>query len=92
MGAILAFGLFVQTSKAITIFYHIVSGFAFTSWAIFGASFFKRAQLSGITVTIFTLVLTIIAQAYDVDINNVSVNEAEASYRILTINRVSLLY
>jgi ABC-type multidrug transport system ATPase subunit len=53
---------FPTTNAAILIFYHLFVGLALTSFSIFGASFFRKAQLSGITITIFAIVLAIIAQ------------------------------
>ena len=44
------------------IVYCILTGFSLNSFAILGASFFRRAQLSGITVTVFALVLGVAAQ------------------------------
>lgn len=62
IGAVLGGGLWADTSKAIVIVYHILAGLALSSWTIFGAVFFRRAQLSGITTSIVTLVLGILAQ------------------------------
>ncbi|KAF2280775.1 P-loop containing nucleoside triphosphate hydrolase protein [Westerdykella ornata] len=53
---------FPTSSAAILIIYHILIGFALTSFSIFGASFFRKAQLSGITITILGIVLAIVAQ------------------------------
>ena len=53
---------FPTTSVGILIIYHILAGFALASFSIFGASFFRKAQLSGITITIGAIVLAIIAQ------------------------------
>ncbi|ROV87196.1 hypothetical protein VSDG_09929 [Cytospora chrysosperma] len=62
MGAIAKSLSFVHTSSGILIGYHILSGFALSSFSILGASFFNKAQLSGITVTMTAVVLAIIAQ------------------------------
>jgi hypothetical protein len=62
IGIILAAGLFTDTARIIPIFYHILAGLSLTSFSILGAVFFKRAQLSGITVSIVTLLLGILAQ------------------------------
>ncbi|KAL4967743.1 putative ABC transporter [Aspergillus stella-maris] len=62
MGGILKAGVYSRTSAAITLVYHILTGFALSSFAIFGASFFKRAQLSGIAVVLACLLLAVIAQ------------------------------
>ena len=62
MGAILRSLSFVHTSWGILIVYHILSGLALSSFSILGASFFNKAQLSGITVTMTAVILAIIAQ------------------------------
>ncbi|KAF1991763.1 nod factor export ATP-binding protein I [Aulographum hederae CBS 113979] len=54
--------VFIHTSVAMVLLYHLVAGFALSSFAIMGASLFRKAQLSGITVTIVSIVLAIIAQ------------------------------
>ncbi|KAF2792643.1 P-loop containing nucleoside triphosphate hydrolase protein [Melanomma pulvis-pyrius CBS 109.77] len=53
---------FPTTNVGILIIFHILAGSALASFSIFGASFFHKAQLSGITVTIGAIVLAIIAQ------------------------------
>ncbi|KAE8374236.1 P-loop containing nucleoside triphosphate hydrolase protein [Aspergillus bertholletiae] len=62
MGAILKYGIYSKTSAGITIVYNILAGLALSSFSIFGASFFKKAQLSGISVVIACLLLGVIAQ------------------------------
>lgn len=62
MGAILRGLAFIHTSWAIMIIYHVLSGLALSSYSILGASFFSKAQLSGITVTIIAVILAVIAQ------------------------------
>ncbi|KUI65178.1 ABC transporter A family member 2 [Cytospora mali] len=62
MGAILRGLSFVHTSWGILIVYHLLSGLALSSFSILGASFFNKAQLSGITVTMTAVILAIIAQ------------------------------
>lgn len=62
MGAILRALAFIHTSWAILIVYHVLSGLALASYSILGASFFSKAQLSGITVTITAVILAIVAQ------------------------------
>ncbi|ROW12585.1 hypothetical protein VMCG_00338 [Cytospora schulzeri] len=62
MGAIAQSLSFVHTSSGILIVYHILSGLALSSFSILGASFFNKAQLSGITVTMTAVILAIIAQ------------------------------
>jgi ATP-binding cassette subfamily A (ABC1) protein 3 len=53
---------FPTTSVGIMIIFHILAGCALASFSIFGASFFHKAQLSGITITIGAIILAIIAQ------------------------------
>lgn len=62
MGAILRGLAFIHTSWGILIIYHVLSGLALSSYSILGASFFSKAQLSGITVTITAVILAVIAQ------------------------------
>ena len=54
--------VFAHTSRAILIFHHILAGLSLSSFSLVGAAFFKKAQLSGITVTIISLILGIIGQ------------------------------
>ncbi|PLB35764.1 putative ABC transporter [Aspergillus candidus] len=61
-GGILKYGVYSRTSAGITIIYHILVGLALSSFSIFGASFFKKAQLSGITLVIVCLLLGVVAQ------------------------------
>ncbi|GIK00164.1 hypothetical protein Aspvir_004184 [Aspergillus viridinutans] len=61
-GAILKFGVYGKTSAGIVIIYNVLAGLALSSFSVFGASFFRKAQLSGITVVIVCLVLGVIAQ------------------------------
>jgi ATP-binding cassette subfamily A (ABC1) protein 3 len=65
MGAVLGVGVFAQTSRAIVVIYHLLAGLSLTSFSILGASFFKKAQLSGITLAIATLLLGVLAQVID---------------------------
>lgn len=62
IGVILGVGVFAETSLGVVIIFHILTGLSFTSFSIFISSFFKKAQLSGITCCILTIVLGIIAQ------------------------------
>lgn len=62
MGAILRALSFVHTSYGILILYHVLAGLALSSSSILGASLFNKAQLSGITVTMVSVILAIIAQ------------------------------
>ncbi|KAI4247922.1 MAG: hypothetical protein LQ352_006052 [Teloschistes flavicans] len=62
MALILSFGVFTKSSVAILVIYHILSGLALSSFSIFGASFFRKSQLSGISTTIISLLLAVLAQ------------------------------
>ncbi|EZF29399.1 hypothetical protein H101_06923, partial [Trichophyton interdigitale H6] len=62
MAIILKAVVFTKTSVGIQIIFQLLSGLSLASFALFGASFFKKAQLSGITVVIASLGLGIIAQ------------------------------
>ncbi|KAI3392302.1 hypothetical protein diail_5885 [Diaporthe ilicicola] len=62
IGVILRALSFVHTNWGILIVYHILVGLALCSFSILGASFFSKAQLSGITVTMTAVILAIIAQ------------------------------
>lgn len=62
MGLVLGVGVFASTSMAIVIIYHLLAGLSLASFSIFGASFFKKAQLSGITLALATLLLGVLAQ------------------------------
>lgn len=62
MAILLQKGLFTLTSMGIMVIFYILVGLASSSFALFGAAFFKKAQLSGITVTCVTLILGILSQ------------------------------
>ncbi|KAL9125089.1 MAG: hypothetical protein Q9217_005652 [Psora testacea] len=62
IGLILAFGVFQKTSVAILVIYNILAGLSLSSFSIFGAAFFHKAQLSGIVTTIIALLLAVLAQ------------------------------
>ncbi|KAI4610769.1 uncharacterized protein J4E87_010703 [Alternaria ethzedia] len=62
MGAILWALAFQTSNAAILIIFHILAGLSLTSFSIFGAAFFRKAQLSGITIVIVPILLAIIAQ------------------------------
>ncbi|KAL8961901.1 MAG: hypothetical protein Q9193_001617 [Seirophora villosa] len=59
---VLAQGVFAQTNAGILVIYHILAGLSISSFSIFGASFFHKAQLSGISTTIISLLLAVLAQ------------------------------
>ncbi|KAF4633176.1 hypothetical protein G7Y89_g4951 [Cudoniella acicularis] len=65
IGLVLGVGVFAQTSKAIVVIYHLLVGLSLASFSILGASFFKKAQLSGITLAIITLLFGVLAQVID---------------------------
>ncbi|KAL8909004.1 MAG: hypothetical protein Q9207_000455 [Kuettlingeria erythrocarpa] len=58
----LAYGVFAKTNAGILLIYHILAGLSISSFSIFGASFFHKAQLSGISTTIVSLLLAVLAQ------------------------------
>lgn len=62
LALILAFGVFAKTSVGILVVYNILAGLSLSSFSIFGASFFHKAQLSGISTTIIALLLAVLAQ------------------------------
>ena len=62
IGVVLRVGVFQKTSMATVIVYHLLAGLSLTSFSILGASFFKKAQLSGITLALTTLLLGVVAQ------------------------------
>lgn len=63
MGIIFSIGVFSRTSAAIVIVFHILSGLSLSSTSILGGAFFRKAQLSGITLVIVSLLLAVVAQA-----------------------------
>ncbi|KAH8887649.1 hypothetical protein GQ53DRAFT_725964 [Thozetella sp. PMI_491] len=60
--AIISRSVFATTNAGLVIIYHILTGLALASMSIFVASFFKKSQLSGVTVTIVQVLLAIAAQ------------------------------
>lgn len=62
MGAIVAGLNYSFTNAGVPIGYFIMAGLALSSWSIMFASLFRKAQLSGITVVITSIVLAIIVQ------------------------------
>ncbi|KIW02447.1 uncharacterized protein PV09_06258 [Verruconis gallopava] len=61
-GVILKVLVYTKTSFGIVVIWQVLSGLAFSSWSILGGSFFSKAQLSGISVIIVSLILAILAQ------------------------------
>jgi ABC-type multidrug transport system ATPase subunit len=68
-GIILKYGVFSKTSAGITVVNHLLTGLALSSFSIFGASFFRKAQLSGISVVIANLLLGVVAQVAGIKTN-----------------------
>ncbi|OJJ48429.1 hypothetical protein ASPZODRAFT_150657 [Penicilliopsis zonata CBS 506.65] len=66
---ILKFGVYSKTSAGVTVIFNLLMGLSLSSFSIFGAFFFKKAQLSGISMTITCLVLGIIAQLASITAN-----------------------
>ncbi|KAH9878382.1 hypothetical protein IAQ61_001654 [Plenodomus lingam] len=62
MGFIVWALAFRTSNAAILVIFHVLAGLSLTSFSIFGAAFFRKAQLSGITVVIVPILLAIIAQ------------------------------
>ncbi|KAF2134094.1 P-loop containing nucleoside triphosphate hydrolase protein [Dothidotthia symphoricarpi CBS 119687] len=62
MGLIVWALAFKSSSAAILIIFHILAGLSLTSFSIFGGAFFRKAQLSGITIVIIPILLAVIAQ------------------------------
>ncbi|KAH8731544.1 hypothetical protein GQ44DRAFT_642779 [Phaeosphaeriaceae sp. PMI808] len=62
MGFIVWALAFRTSNAAILVIFHILAGLSSTSFSIFGAAFFRKAQLSGITIVIIPILLAIIAQ------------------------------
>lgn len=54
--------VFRTSSVGILIIYHILAGLSLASFSILGAAFFKKAQLSGISIVILYILLGVIAQ------------------------------
>ncbi|KAL9064141.1 MAG: hypothetical protein Q9157_007942 [Trypethelium eluteriae] len=54
--------VFPATSFGLVFIVHFLAGLALSSWSILVGSLFRKAQLSGITVTLVSIILAIIAQ------------------------------
>lgn len=54
--------MFANTSLAILIFFNVFTRLSLSSFSIFRAAYFHRAQLSGIVTTIVSLLLAVLAQ------------------------------
>lgn len=62
MALILGIGVFAKTSMGILIIYNVLAGLSLSSLSLFGGAFFHKAQLSGISTTIISLLLAVLAQ------------------------------
>ena len=62
VGAVVSETIFVRTPASIILPFHILLGMSLLGFSMFLASFFRRAQLSGITVLILSLVSAVILQ------------------------------
>lgn len=62
MGVIVKFLVFPASNVGILIVYHLLAGLSLCSFSILFGAFFRKAQLSGITTVIISLVLAIVAQ------------------------------
>ncbi|EKG18758.1 ABC transporter-like protein [Macrophomina phaseolina MS6] len=62
MAAIMRALVFPSSSNGLIIVYHILAGLALSSFSILGGSLFRKAQLSGITVVLVSIILAIVAQ------------------------------
>ena len=63
MAIIIGYGVFAKTNLGVLIVFMVLSGLAMSSFSLFGAAFFHKAQLSGIVTTILALLLAVLAQA-----------------------------
>jgi ATP-binding cassette, subfamily A (ABC1), member 3 len=55
-------GVFAKTSVGIVLIFHLLTGLAFSSMSMLFASFFRKAQLSGITAILAVALLGILSQ------------------------------
>ena len=62
---VLRYVVFVHTNPFVLLGFYILSGLALTSSAIFGAAFFRRTQLSAITVTGTSLILAVLGMVFE---------------------------
>jgi hypothetical protein len=56
VGLVISLVCFPETSRAWPVGFIILAGLSMTSFSLFGASFFKKAQLSGSIMTVITIV------------------------------------
>jgi ATP-binding cassette subfamily A (ABC1) protein 3 len=62
VGIVISLVVFPHTSAGIPVWYHILSGLAFTSFSLLGSSLFRKAQLSGSIMIVIALVTAILPQ------------------------------
>ena len=60
IGIVISVVVFPNFSRSTPLGFVLLSGFAFTGFALFGASFFKKAQLSGSIIVMITVVFAIL--------------------------------
>ena len=65
IGILFALAVFTKTSIVMVLIFHVLTGLSLSSFSIFGAAFFQKSQLSGVIVTISSLLLAVIAQFVD---------------------------
>ena len=61
-GLIVSYLVYPDSNVGIVVGLHLLGGLALSSWSLLFASFFRRAELSGITTTIASIILAIVAQ------------------------------
>lgn len=62
IGLIMGSGVFSRTGFGVNVIFNVLVGLSLTSFSIFGGAFFRKAQLSGISTTIISLLLGVLAQ------------------------------
>lgn len=60
VGIVLSIIVYPNFSRSMPLGFTILSGFAHTGFSLFGASFFKKSQLSGSTMIVITLLFAIL--------------------------------
>lgn len=66
-------GLFPKTNAGILVIFFILTGLSLNSFSLLGASIFRRAQLSGITVVVVALIFGVAAQISAEDLSTAAV-------------------
>lgn len=62
MGVVIDYLVYPQTNAGIFVLLHVLIGFALASYSLFCATFFRKAQVSGITIVLISIVMAIVAQ------------------------------